>query len=352
MQDQLAFAVREWPGTGTGVKTDAYSTKILERHERQYDAVASYSDLEPFTKAEGGIIVAEIFPGQRIVLFQGSCLSNFQPAIFCDANGVSYNCTEQAFQAIKALFVAKQASAKCCSAASEAALDVYRKVMKSTNPLYQKLSASAKFLPMDQDTLDLWSRASAEVMLEINRLKFVQNKHLCDRLLALQASRICEANPDDSVWGIGMGARAALLGADPDPAAAAPAVTTAWRGLACMSREEIDAATFAGRNRLGRILQHVRDELVAGRERPLEDSDDGVRTLVAELFRGTEAAADEGGEEKEAFRQRVVGFASRGTAPLTPTSCGTPTSCCTPTSCGRWARCRWSPPKRGLQDIA
>ena len=316
MQDQQTIPVREWPGSGTGVKTDAYSTKILERHERQYDAVASHTDLEPFTKAEGGIIVAEIFPGQRVALFQGSWLSNFQPALFCDANGVSYNCTEQAFQAVKALFVAKQASAKGCSAASEAALDVYRKVMKSTNPLYQKLSASARFLPMDQDMLDAWSRASTEVMLEINRLKFAQNKHLRDRLLDLRASRICEANPDDSIWGIGMGARAALLGADPDPAAAAPAATTAWRGLAAMSREEIDAAAFAGGNRLGRILQHVRDELEAGREWPLEGSDDGVRAVVAELLGGTEAAGDEGGAEKEAFRERVVGFASLGAAPL------------------------------------
>jgi hypothetical protein len=45
MQDQQTIPVRGWPGSGTGVKTDAYSTKMLKRHERQYDAVASHTDL-------------------------------------------------------------------------------------------------------------------------------------------------------------------------------------------------------------------------------------------------------------------------------------------------------------------
>ena len=306
--------MREWPGIGTGVKSDAYASKIIDRHTKQYSVVATDLNLQPVTDAEGGIIVAEIHTGQRLILFQGSFLSNFQPAIFKDPNGVTYTCTEQAFQALKALFVARETASRGWDQIADSAMDVYKKIMKSTNALYQKLSASGKFLYMDKDMLETWARVSPEVMLQLNRLKFRQNPHLHTRLLSLRDAKIYEAIPDDSIWGIGMDGRTALRGPSPDLDPASPdlAKLEGWRGLASMTREEIDATGFAGLNRQGRILQHVRDELLAGREAPLPDSDDAARALVADLLGRTLPAEDEARPEKQAFYARVAGFAALG----------------------------------------
>ena len=306
--------VREWPGIGTGAKTDAYASKIYDRHQKQYSVVASDLNFQAVTDAEGGIIIAEIYRGQRVILFQGSFLSNFQPAIFKDYKGVTYNCTEQAFQALKALFVAREAASRDMGQIADAAMDVYKKIMKSTNALYQKLSASGKYLYMDKGMLDTWGNISSEVMLQLNRLKFEQNPHLQSRLLCFGDSKICEAVPDDSIWGIGMNGQTAVCGppSDLDPASPECVKLKGWRGLANMTREEIDATGFAGQNRQGRILQHVRDELLASRQAPLPGSDDAVRALVADLFSRTLPAEDEAGPEKQAFYARVADFAALG----------------------------------------
>jgi ribA/ribD-fused uncharacterized protein len=307
---------RDWPGTGTGAKSDAYASKIFDRHVKQFDVVVSQENLESFELAEGGICVFEKFEGQRLVLFQGSWISNFQPAVFEDSNSVRYNCTEQAFQAIKTLFVVKEAKLKGLDEIAASASALYQKIMKSTNALYQKLSASQKFLYMDKEMLDAWMLISGEVMVQLNRLKFGQNQHLRDRLLALKGSRILEAIPDDRLWGIGMSAATAINGppADLDPASPDLARLKDWRGLASMTRDEIDAAAFAGQNRQGRIVQHVLHELLAGREAPLEGSTAAARELVADLFRRTRPAEDEGGPEKRALYARLARFAE-GPAP-------------------------------------
>ena len=317
MSEPAVPVEREWPGTGTGAKSDAYANKIVERHEKQYNIIVNHKNLQPVIDAEGGIVIAEIHEGQRLVFFQGSFLSNFQPALFLDGNGVSYTCTEQAFQALKTLFVIRESKAKGWDKISESAMDLYQKIMKSTNALYQKLSASGKFLYMDKEMLDTWAKVSDEVMVQLNRLKFGQNAHLRDRLLSFSTARIFEAIPDDSIWAIGMSGQTAVNGPPPDLDLASPehAKLKDWKGLINMSREEIETTTFAGKNRQGRIVQHVRDELLAGRESPLEGSDDAIREIVAELFRRTVPAADEAGPEKEAFRKRVAGFAAHGPIP-------------------------------------
>ena len=304
-------ADREWPGTGTGAKSDAYARKIFDRHMKQLNIVVSQDNLSQFVEAEGGICAFEKFEGQRLIFFQGSWISNFQPAIFEDSNGVRYNCTEQAFQAIKTLFVAREAKLKGLDKIADSALVLYQKIMKSTNALYQKLSASQKFLYMDKEMLDTWMLVSGEVMVRLNRLKFGQNKHFRDRLLALDGSRILEAIPDDQIWGIGMNAATAVNGppADLDPASPEFARLKDWRGLASMTRDEIDATSFAGKNRQGCIIQHVLQELVAGREAPLEGTTDSAREIVADLFSRTRPAEDEGGPEKQAFYAQLAHFA-------------------------------------------
>ena len=310
MSEPQLPADREWPGTGTGAKSDAYASKIFDRHVKQLNVVVGQENLDSFTEAEGGICVFEKFDGQRLILFQGSWISNFQPAIFEDSNGVRYNSTEQAFQAIKTLFVAKEAKRKGLDKIADSALALHQKILKSTNALYQKLSASQKFLYMDQEMLDSWMLISGEVMVRLNRLKFGQNKHLRDRLLALEGSRILEAIPDDRLWGIGMNAATAVHGAPAHLEPASPDLK-GWRGLAAMTRDEIDAASFAGQNRQGRIVQHVLRELLAGREAPLDGSlsADTAREAVADLLGRTRPAEDEGGPEKQAFCARLARFA-------------------------------------------
>ena len=311
MSEPQLPADREWPGTGTGAKSDAYANKIYDRHVKQLNIVVNPDNLQLYVDAEGGICAFEKFEGQRLILFQGSWVSNFQPAIFQDVNGVRYNCTEQAFQAIKALFVVREAKLKGLDKIADSALGLHQKIMKSTNALYQKLSASSRYLYMDKEMLDTWMLISGEVMVRLNRLKFGQNKHFRDRLLALEGSRIFEAIPDDQLWGIGMNAATAVNGppADLDPASPEFARLKDWKGLAGMTRDEIDATSFAGKNRQGRIIQHVLQELLAGREAPLDGSTDSARETVSDLFSRTRPAEDEDGPEKQAFCARLARFA-------------------------------------------
>ncbi len=83
-----------------------------------------------------------------------------------------------------------------------------------------------------------------------------------------------------------------------------------------MTREEIDGVAFPGRSRLGRVLEHVRDELLAGREAPLAGAEDGewAAGAVAELLRGALAGEDEGCAEKEGFYARVAAFGEAAAA--------------------------------------
>ena len=300
---------RDWPGTGTGPKNDAYALKFLIRHEKQYNIKVTSSDMQAYFDAEGGLAVFEESNGKQYNFFQGSWLSNFQPALFRDDNGAIYNCTEQGFQAIKALFVASESKTKGYDDASDIAMEVYNKIMKSFNPLYQKLSASSKFLFMDQEMRDTWAIISPEVMLRLIRLKFSQNKHLQQRLVSLAGSKIFEAVPDDNIWSIGMTAQTAIFGPSSDVDPASPEILRlhGWSGLK-NSPHDAGEASFAGQNRLGRILEHVRDELLAGSERPLDGSDDAVRGAVSALFGRTQPAADESGAEKLAFYARVASF--------------------------------------------
>jgi ribA/ribD-fused uncharacterized protein len=301
---------REWPGLGNGPKNDAYAEKFLVRHEKQYNINVTSLDMQEYLDAEGGIATFERSDGCRFAFFQGCWLSNFQPALFRDSNGALYNCTEQGFQAVKALFVALETKAKGFQKISDMAMDVYQKIMKSTNPLYQKLSASAKFLYMDQEMRDKWARISPEIMLRLIRLKFGQNEHLQCRLISLSGAKIFEAVPDDNLWSIGMNAHTAIFGPAPDLDPSSPEHLR-LKGFLCLNRVDgqSDEVAFAGQNRLGRILEHVRDELLAGRESPLGWSDEPACEAAAELLRLTSPALDEAGPEKLAFYARVAGFA-------------------------------------------
>ena len=209
--------------------------------------------------------------GQRLVFFRGSFLSNFHPAKFKDkSEKMDFKSSEQAFQAIKALFIARCGET---DEVRESARTVYNDIMDATDPMHCKEVISRKQLPMSKALVDGWNKVSAEVMLQSVRLKFWQNLHLRTRLSWFRdVDHFHEALPEDNIWGIGMDAKDALLAA----AAGEP---------------------FKGESRLGRILRQVLDELTESDnerwpERYWPSSDDAARVLVAQLWRDGAAAEE------------------------------------------------------------
>jgi ribA/ribD-fused uncharacterized protein len=305
-------AVREWPGIGSGAKTDAYGSKIYDRHVKQYQILVYPScpyDLLAYNEAEGGVCVYEKL-SMRFVFFQGSWPSNFQPCLFKTPNGVLFNCTEQAFQALKALFAAKVLNAKGLDQHSESALQLYRVIMKSTNALFQKLSATAKFLYMDEEMRNTWMKISTELMFRLNLLKYRQNKHLRDRLLSLGECRIVEAIPDDTLWSIGMDAKTAIYG--PPDAGASDATLAdeklkSWKGLQAMSKEEAETTGFLGQNRQGQVLMRVLREIRGGAAE-VDGEDSEVREIVDDLLSRTLPAEDEESAEKKDYYAKLRVF--------------------------------------------
>lgn len=82
----------------------------------------------------------------------------------------------------------------------------------------------------------VWKKNRETIVAAGSRLKFTQNAHLRDALLATRGTTLVEASPYDRIWGIGLGAK--------DPRAQ-------------------NEATWRGQNLLGKILTKLRDELIA-----------------------------------------------------------------------------------------
>ena len=202
---------------------------------------------------------------------------------------------------MKALFIANAACERNESEKYENAMTVYHEMMRVTNPQDCKYQLSRGRLSMNEETSKEWDKVSGEVMLQVIRLKFQQNRHLRTRLSWFRDAKFFheamrtgdedthgrQATRADRIWGVAMEVPAAL------PAAAA-------------------GAAFEGcESRLGRILRHVRDEMGDDGEpwqaRHWPGSDDAARDLVAKLWRA--------GAEAEACVQRrpwPAGWVERG----------------------------------------
>jgi hypothetical protein len=150
------------------------------------------------------------------VFFWGGIYSNWYPCKFI-LDGIEYNCAEQAMMNKKALlFGDKEASDK---------------IMSSKNPRDQKaIGRTVKNFDVEK-----WSAVSRDIVYEIVRAKFTQNKHLLKDLLATEGKILVEASSEDSIWGIG------LVESDP----------RAW-----------DKETWLGTNWLGYTLTKLRDNII------------------------------------------------------------------------------------------
>lgn len=154
---------------------------------------------------------------QQYVFFWGNkdYLSNFyQPATFV-LGGVEYNCSEQYFMACKAIMFGDYKT--------------MAKIMDTNSPKEQK-ALGREVIGFDKD---LWDRVSYNVMFRGCMGKFSQNLELKTKLLS-EEGQFVEASPWDCLWGVG------LRASDPKILD-----TRNWRGL----------------NRLGKVLDEVRDVL-------------------------------------------------------------------------------------------
>ena len=159
------------------------------------------------------------------VFFYTEWLSNFFRANFkytSRFNGEEHEffCTEQAFMYEKAICFGDTATAK--------------KILQSGTPMDAK-ELGRQVKPFDTDT---WEQYRYDVMVAVNKEKYLQNPDLLKRLMdpKFDGKTFVEASPIDGIWGIRM-------------PQGTPGID--------------DEANWRGRNLLGKALTEVRDCLRA-----------------------------------------------------------------------------------------
>lgn len=152
---------------------------------------------------------------ENYVLFWNDEFSNFQPVTF-EHKGEKFLTTEQAFMWEKAKFFKDE--------------EIAAEVLKTAMP-YACKKLGRKVKGFDGEA---WGAVCYEIMLNINRHKYLENA-LFKVLLKNTGSRtIVEASPYDKVWGVGLGE----------------------------NHEDIeDESKWDGQNLLGKVLMELREEI-------------------------------------------------------------------------------------------
>jgi ribA/ribD-fused uncharacterized protein len=151
----------------------------------------------------------------NVLLFLKGPLSQWHPSNF-SVDGTAFNCAEQFMMHRKAILFGDDAMAS--------------KILAADKPSDQKRMGRN----VSGFDATIWGRNSIQIVTAGNIAKFSQNEGLKKHLLETGDAILAEANPRDSIWGIGLAA------ADPD--AQNP---EKWRGT----------------NLLGTILMDVRNRL-------------------------------------------------------------------------------------------
>lgn len=153
----------------------------------------------------------------EFVFFWGGIYSNWYPCNFT-LEEVKYNCAEQAMMAKKALLFGDQ--------------EAHVKIMAAQDPRDQKaIGRTVKGF-----TNEAWDKVAKDIVYDIVKAKFTQNKSLLTQLLTTGEKEFVEASPQDRIWGIGL--------AESDP--------RAW-----------DKSTWLGTNWLGETLTKLRNDILA-----------------------------------------------------------------------------------------
>ena len=141
-----------------------------------------------------------------------SKLSNFHPAQIKEGPN-TYCCQEQYYCYHRAKFFQDQ--------------EAMKKIMKTTDPVQMKRTTITNF---DKGK---WEKESERIMEYGVYLKFTQNEILGEYLKNTEGKDLVEANPSDTIWGIGMG----------------------------MKSEKIQDKQNWGQNKMGKILMKIRENL-------------------------------------------------------------------------------------------
>lgn len=154
------------------------------------------------------------------VYFWGGTFSNWCPATFStDADvGIKFLNTEQAFMWYKADFFGD--------------LEIRNKIEHETdgNPKEaKKLGRLIRGFDAEK-----WVKASFTVMVDVNRLKYMQNPKMAKELLDTGNRILVEASPYDKIWGVALGEDDPLI---------------------------LDEKNWQGQNLLGKALMEVRQYL-------------------------------------------------------------------------------------------
>ena len=165
-----------------------------------------------------------------ILFFGYQCfLSNFyRTSLVID--GVTYNCSEQAFQALKAGVLQSLVYLAYAFADLFGDIEAARLIRTSVNPLEQKQIGRYIF-NYDQA---MWERERDGVMKRCLMAKFSQSADLRLRLELTNDSILVESSAYDKYWG---------------------------NGLSLWSADCIDSDNWPGLNRLGDLLMEVRSDL-------------------------------------------------------------------------------------------
>jgi hypothetical protein len=178
-----------------------------------------FGDLQ-ITPEIGGLVrqKAEIIPFFTKVDNGFACLSQWHTSYF-SVDGVDYCTAEQYMMHAKARLFGDTEMAE--------------RIMKATAPHdHKRLGQNVRGFDSQS-----WIRERCRIAYSGNLAKFSQSRGLRKRLLRTEGTILAEANPKDSIWGIGM--------AHDDPELQEP---SRWRGM----------------NLLGYVLTMVRETLLTG----------------------------------------------------------------------------------------
>lgn len=128
----------------------------------------------------------KIIENDGFVGFYGCEYSNFYKSSFI-LNGITFNCSEQAFMYCKAMLFNDQEMAD--------------KILNSSNPVEcKRLGRKVKNF-----NGDVWNEKKEGYMKSILYSKFINNPKLKEMLLSTGDKIIVECSPYDNEWGCGLG---------------------------------------------------------------------------------------------------------------------------------------------------
>ena len=151
------------------------------------------------------------------------CFSNFAPARFEDDDGRKFFNAEQAFTFYKALTFEPNNT------------ELLEGILEESDPKKMR-ELGRKIQNFD---IEIWNSLKQDYMRMIQEYKYIQNPNLLQILLSSEGLDIFEANPHDGEWGIKLSASVAIV---TDP-------------------------SHYGTNFLGKILQNLRDSVIATRNK-------------------------------------------------------------------------------------